>query len=269
MKQLIFVSVICVFLAAPALADMGDVIRIDLTTTSWPYQAGNGGEFHGTILDDDPDGNPLTIGPFTIPNGYQWETFCMEYVEHVSGGSPDYWGVVNTAAVLGGGSSGGTNGSVLGGNPLYGGVETENYGDPLDPMTAYLYTQFATGQLSNYDFDNSSNQRKSDAGQLQNAVWYIEEEIIGPLVSGSKAEDWYNEALEATTLGIDGEIWSGIGNVRVLNLYGTYSGGVVGTVHQDVLIYVPVPAAVILGLLGLGAAGIKLRKYTQKKHNFL
>ena len=123
--------------------------------------------------------------------------------------------------------------------------------DDLDPRTAYLYTQFATGNLSNYDYDELStppgDDRDTDAQQLQLAIWKIEQEITAALTG--KALTWYNEAVTAG--------WTDIGNVRILNLYDTS----VPEPRQDMLYYVPVPAAVLLGILGLSVAGIKLRKY--------
>jgi hypothetical protein len=113
-------------------------------------------------------------------------------------------------------------------------------------MTAWLYERFATGQLQNYDFDNTLSRRKNDAAALQWAIWYIEEEVT-TLDVVSKARDYYNMAVTAAP--------NGIGNVRVLQAY------VGDDYKQDQLYYVPVPGAVLLGMLGLGAAGLKLRKF--------
>ena len=264
MRRLILTALLCAFAAAPAFADMGDVIKIRMQTTGWAYQSGDAGEFHAWIIDDDPDGDPLTIGQYTVPNGYTFNTFCMEHAEKVSGGTANYWAVVNTSAVEGTLSSNG----VPGGNPLYTGSDPlgarnfdsmgqSNYGDPLNDETAWLYTQYATGVLSGYDFANSSGQRKNDAGQLQTALYAFEGEKAVP--TSGKAKTWYDAAAAAVSSGQ----WSGIGDVRVLNLYGSYTAttGKVATIKQDVLVYVPVPGAVLLGILGLSAVGVKLRKH--------
>ncbi len=254
MKRGLFIFVLCVFAAAPALADLGDVTRISLQTTTWTfYGETGGGEFHATVI-----GLPLDdVGPV----GLTWETFCMERSEHVGGGTNNYYGVLNTAAV-----QGGSGGGVLGENPIYGdpdGQPSPNTGDPLDPMTAYLYAQFATGVLSNYDFGGTVVEHKADAAALQNVFWKIEEEITSALTGQALA--WYNEAVEATTLGADDKItWDGIGNVRLLNLYTGYDANLnkVSGKAQDMLVMVnaPIPGAVLLGLLGLGAAGARLRR---------
>ena len=106
--------------------------------------------------------------------------------------------------------------------------------------------------------------RSQPAEQLQKAIWYIEEEIglteVGGVLtqtqsaatalgSGSKALAWYNEAA--------GKGWTDIGNVRVLNLYHNS----IREDFQSQLYLVPVPGAVLLGFLGLSAAGLKLRKF--------
>jgi hypothetical protein len=243
MKRLTLSTLICVLISLPALADIGDSTQISLETYDWLYQYGNGGEFHAEIV-----GAPITIGGTTVGSGYDWETFCLEKNEYVSGDTTIYSAVVNNEAVKGG----------------IGGQDTPN-GDTLDPRTAYLYTQFATGNLSNYRYNGTQAQRERDAGRLQRVIWYIENEIgLGKPadeVLGGKALDWFNEAVNAG--------WKSIGNVRVLNLSeNIFEKGeffeCCEQYNQDILVYapvVPVPAAVLLGILGLSIAGIKLRKF--------
>ena len=243
MKLKIVISmVILVALAAAAVADPVQVGTMDITRVSGFY-TGQGGEF--TIYD-----TTLSIGGYvaatsgkkTPANSLQ--TFCVEKNEFVMPPYDDITIEMDTVAIQGG---------IAGGTP-----------DPLDPWTAYLYTEFATGNLSSYTWTAGPG-RAADAGQLQNAIWYIEEEIgltdIGggvlgqtenaatALGSGTKALAWYNEAAS--------ENWTDIGNVRVLNPYHN-------TVREDFqsqLYLVPVPGAVLLGFLGLSAAGLKLRKF--------
>jgi hypothetical protein len=247
MKKVLFTIALCALVAAPALADLGDVTKISLQTTTWTYYGGTGGgEFHATVI-----GLPLAdVGPINST----WETFCLEENETVGSGTHNYFGVVNTAAVKGGDNP--SMGSVAGGNPIYGDpLGQQSVGDPLDARTAYLFTKFSQGTLLNYDFAGPTAARKADAAALQDAIWKIEQEITKTLTGQALA--WYNEATTAVASGA----WQGIGDVRVLNLYTGYTANTVSGAAQDVLVMVPVPAAVLLGFLGLGAAGIKLRRF--------
>lgn len=241
----------CAFVAAPAIADYnGGVVVVDRVDG---YRSGSGGEFTlstaslSTYQYSDKTKNIyINSGTSAGTMTASFQTFCVETNENVSPPGDviekttvnEYWnGSLQSDAVLGG-SGGGTP-------------------DPIDPKTAYLYTQFATGVLSNYDYDNPGAGRVTSAGQLQNVLWYIEDEV-GTLDS-TQAQDWYDEAVAAVG---SGGVWKnmGIGDVRVLNLYDLIPGnGFV--VAQDMLYLVPVPGAVLLGILGLGVAGWKLRKY--------
>lgn len=218
-------------MAVPAMANV-QVSQIQLDTTAWQFQSGSGGEFNATVIALPQSGLHL---------GKNWQTFCLEKDETVSTPTGTYYAVINTAAVTGG------VGGVAGGNPLYPDAGPDQ-GDPLSAQTAYLYTQFANGTLSNYAFAGTQAQRKTSAAALQNAIWYLEGEIGS--VSG-QALTWVNAANAAVNSGA----WTGLGQVRVLNLYANYVNGQVSGQRQDVLVLVPAPAAAMLAFVGLGLVG--------------
>lgn len=192
--------------------------------------AGPGGEFHATVL----SGGSGTF-----------ETFCLEYNEYFSYGETLKVKGISSFAANGGINHG------IGGTPTT---------DPLDARTAYLYTQFRsffTGGpgLSGYDY-NSATLRPGDADALQNAIWFLENEITS--VTG-QAATWVAQANNAVANGS----WSGLGNVQVLNLY---RGANFATHAQDQLYITPVPEpeTYLMLLAGLGLMGFVARRRQQR-----
>jgi hypothetical protein len=240
MRRLIFISIVCAFVTAPAMADYyGGQIYYNRIGG---YYSGNGGEF--TLSTDGGTGLLLDLSAYATTTKNQpgstatpsFQSFCVEGTEYVA--SPMQIMVSTTTAE-------GTSDShaVLGG---------KLNGDDLDPRTAYLYTEFATGTLTGYNYTLAG--RAASAGDLQAAIWWIEGETSG--VDNA----YVTMANNAVAAG--GEWYGmGIGNVRILN---TWTPGHIGDLNfklQDQLYLVPVPAAVLLGMLGLGVAGLKLRKF--------
>lgn len=183
------------------------------------YSSGNGGEFNATV------GN--TALTFTgLTSSTSFETFCLEHSENFQPGAT-YFFDVSTAAVAGAG--GAVNGS-----------------DPLDERTAYLYSLFMNGVLPTYDYANAGNDRQNDAGALQNAIWYLEEEV-GSLDS-AKAVFFYNLAQSG--------VGQGLGNVVVLNLY-SIDGNGARSEHQSQIAIIPAPAT---GALMAAGSLVALRR---------
>lgn len=95
------------------------------------------------------------------------ETFCVEMTETMSPGTP------YTASLDGNTISPGAKGA-------------RNY---LTMGTAYLYSQFAQGKLSGYDYTSGPG-REVSADELQDAIWYLQGEMTTG--NGGNQNDWDN-----------------------------------------------------------------------------
>lgn len=192
-----------------------------------PYQTGRGGEF------------TLSPGGFSV-SGYAtgmtggivqagtFQSFCLEMTEYIS---------ANT-----------TYDVVFSNRAINGGVGTS--GDLISIGTAYLYSQFARGILTEYDYTNPgrSGAADSSAALLQNAIWWLE---------GEGGSENAFTALVATMFTDPTADANGAYGVGVLNLY-TLAGA--RAQDQLVLVAVPEPASI----LGLGTflllIGTRLRR---------
>lgn len=181
--------------------------------------------------DEGPFDMTITSGPNA---GYSFQSFCLEKQEWFSDKADSWVKSVSTAT--------------LADPKSYGGVTR----DPLSPETAWLFTQYSNHALSAYKPGT-----RDSANSLQNAIWYLEDEITeGELAGDAQALLWVANAQRAVGLGQ----WSGLGNVRVINLFrdSAYTENA-----QDQLFMmtpVPEPDTVALLLAGLGLAGAVVRR---------
>ncbi len=213
------IGVCCAFVLVGAVS-AGPQVTIN-NVNAW------GGSSSGGPFEITPIGfSPVGLGLRGAAPG-RYLTFCVELNETLSNNST-YDVAFNTAAV---------NGGVGGGSP-----------DPLDAKTAYLYTNFMNGTLSSLESTFTYNNFASGVA-LQDAIWFIEQEITS-LTNGSNADKLFQLA----TAQVDNGSWTGIGNVRVLNLT---SGS---TNRQDLLVIIPLPSSAGLGMVGLGLVAIRRRR---------
>lgn len=221
---------------------------------SWGNEAG---EFDLRITNnsglENVKDSPIGLYSRTPNDPRNFSTFCLERDEYI-GYSTEYTAVVSKEAKNGG--------------------KNTDANDPIHERTAYLYTKFHQGTLSNYDYGvgdgyqggYSRPARDADANSLQKLVWWFENEYNAGKDNDNIDEqsdyayDVTNRTLFKTFFNINDSNqmtlwfdeaaaagWTDIGNVRVLNLSDS-SGG-----KQDQLaLIVPSPAAALLGLLGIG-----------------
>jgi hypothetical protein len=197
---------------------------ITINTNSFSDSSG-GGEF--TALTSDLSTSKYSAS--TLLDG-GFETFCLSFDEEFSPGSTYNFTVGDD-------------------------IMDPNFVPPASPLaigTAYLYSQFAAGTLTGYDYAGGSG-RKESALQLQTAIWWLQGEGSEG-APGASAYDPSNPFESLVTGIFDGGQFrasDGADGVDVLiltNSNGTYS---------QPQLYVGVPdSGTTSGLLVLGLVGI-------------
>lgn len=246
MKSVVFIAVIGAFLASPALAgvwlkqttiDPG--LLVDISSTGY-----DGLTWAGVYN--------LDITSSTVSGlGGPTESFCI-----------DIWDVNPSVDVE------------------YEAVSLADAPDPgAGPMQATKASQLA--QLLDAYWNDTELDSNLKAAALQTAVWEVVDEKLTDVTGAyvydvttgnfqvvaesssytlSQLTTAANDMLDSITSGVDYSGYLALTNDTVHNvdINGDYAG--LGT-YQDYVVKVPVPAAFVLGLLGLGVAGTRLRKH--------
>lgn len=243
------VGVLCA-MATPAMADLrikvGDAnnngfMEFKLQEDGNPILPGQGLGYAVNPVADAITTAHETPGPF---GNLYFRSFCVEKDENIYPPNDWYDAAYNTEAVLGGNNT--------------------NNGDPLSAAAAWLYAAFSTGNLQSLAGGNFTYSG-GNQGALQNAIWHLEEEISSIGTTAEALVDLAEDAVGtgdyvATTKYFDRY-------VRVLNLTETN-----GTNRQDILVIsqeppegvVPEPATLGIWAIGLGLAGLGIRRRRRK-----
>jgi len=245
-KRLYVLASLAGILAVPVVQA---VTQVTLYQDLSNYSYSDGGEFNAV-----PNAALLSVNPtlagyapatadLTVP---YFQTFCIETGEFFYPGST-YNVTISDDVMFNGGQFPG--------------------GEPITMGTAWLYSQFAAGTLSGYDYTYGTG-RTITAGDLQQAIWYLQGEQTGLVnVSGADGTAFYNAAVSA--LGGAAAVTNaanGAFGVVALNLWVPNEDGSNGAAAQDQLMVVPEPSAASFGLLLLLPLGLyKVRAFFRKQ----
>jgi len=212
---------------------------LTVTLSQNAYSSGSGGEFNAVTTGASYLGD---YSPSAVV-GSGFETFCIDT-------SHNWYGGVTY-------------------NYTLGSTTTATSGNQISSGTCYLYSQFAAGTLTGYNYGAG---RLTTAGELQNTLWALEGEIssTGIFVSSNP---FYNDLIAAFGTIASAEANAGANNygVQVMEL-----STAAGSVGQSQLVEiqalqsheassVPEPSTVVAGVLLLVPLGVAIFRQPRRQ----
>jgi len=272
MKKMALTVAVCAFVAAPVMAAPYGTVKVDeigtspqTTMTIWSssFPSGIGvyvGQYNLTLKDSTVPADALPYGGAALLNG-RVPSFCIDIWDYSPTNFVSYDVVGLTGAP----------------DPQAGPMGTDKAGYLATLLDTYWDTNnwssnaSRTFNLGSADHVYSANEV---AAAVQTAVWEIVDEgntannDIDPIPTSWDASNG-NFRVANTTV-------ANIANVMLRNVRAAGESDIShyvalsndddqnpagGCYYQDYVVRVPLPGAVLLGFLGLGAAGMKLRRF--------
>jgi len=214
-------------------------MQITLYQDIYNYSYGDGGEFNAVpnaaLLAVNPTLAGYTSATANLAAGpVNFQTLCVETTVYFTPG--DTYDVIISNSIL----------------------PDDQFpsGEPITLGTAWLYSQFAAGTLTGYDYTEGSG-RIATAGDLQQAIWYLQGDVASLVNGSADGTAFYNEAATALGMANINSAANGAYGVVCLNLR---DGN-----DQDQLMVVPEPGVVSFGLLLLLPLGLKKARASFRK----
>jgi hypothetical protein len=234
MKKVLFILVVGALAGAPAVADPTVVLKEVSTNpgdTMTIYTSGyDGGAWVGVY-----NLNILAPGYGALKGDVQ--SFCIDVWDSSPSSYQTYTVVPLDQA------------------PDPGAAPVGGMGDAKARLVAQLLDKYWQGTLTT-----------TEAVAIQLAVWEIVDDALSinptsyDVTTGGFYATGNSAALTRANVMLDSLTAGGASHGSYRGLTNSTTGGILGT-YQDYVVRVPIPGAVLLGLLGLGAAGARLRRF--------